>query len=106
MALIAFGFLFVIFLIITLFLWLLKLIFKKKTFNTIILGLWVLFISLPVLLIIESIFTSKKEIDKDDIYGEYVINKNKCPGKQADWQYEHYRFKITKDNKLHFFKCN
>ena len=106
MILIAFGFLFVIFLIITLFLWVLKLIFKKKIFNTIILGLWVLFFSLPVLLIIESIFTSKKEIDKDDIYGEYVINKNKCPGKQADWQYEHYRFKITKDNKLHFFIFN
>ena len=106
MILIAFGFLFVIFLVITLFLLLLKFIFKHKIFNTLILGLWLLFISLPILIIIEDIFTSKKEIDTNDIYGEYVINKNKCAGKQADWQYEHYRFKITEDNKLHFFIFN
>jgi hypothetical protein len=103
MILFAFAFLLVIFIGITLVLLLLKLIFKKKIFGKIILGLWLFFISIPFLLIITSIFTTKKEIDKSDIYGSYVINRNKCAGKQADWQYNHYRFKITEDNKIFFY---
>ena len=103
MILIAFTFLFTIFATLSLILFLLKLIFKNKIFSKIIIGLWILFFSLPILLIIEDIFTSYMHVGKDDIYGEYVINQNKCAGKQADWQYEHYRFKITEDNKMYFY---
>jgi hypothetical protein len=39
------------------------------------------------------------ELDKEDIYGNYVIDRDICSGKQADWQYNHYRFKITEENK-------
>lgn len=84
MILFSLAFLLIIFIGITLVLLLLKLIFKKKIFGKIILGLWLFFISIPFLLIFSSIFTTKKEIDKSDIYGSYVINRNKCEGKQAD----------------------
>ena len=103
MIVLALAFLLIIFSLLSLFLWILKLIFKKKIFRTLNISLWLLFISLPVIFIIISVFTTKKEIDKDDIYGEYIINRNKCPGKQADWQYNHYRFKITEDNKIYFY---
>lgn len=103
MFIIAFGFLFAIFISLTLVLWILKLIFKKKIINKIILGLWIFFISIPILLLIISIFTTKMELDKEEIYGNYVIDRSKCSGKQSDWQYNHYRFKITKDNKICFY---
>ena len=103
MILIAFGILFVLFIGITIVLLILSLIFKKKIFGKIILGLWLFFISIPILYTIESIFTTRKEIEKNDIYGSYVINRNKCEGKQADWQYNHFRFKITEDNKIFFY---
>lgn len=45
----------------------------------------------------------KMTIDKDDIYGNYIIDRDKCSGKQADWQYNRYRFKITRDNKIFFY---
>ncbi len=103
MILIAFAFLFVVIFIISLFLLLLKFIFKKKIFGKIIIGLWLFYISIPFLMILISIFTDKKEIEKDDIYGTYVINRDKCAGKQADWQYNHYRFEIKEDNTIIFY---
>ncbi len=103
MIIIAFGFLFAIFTGITLVLWILKLIFKKKIFSKLILGLWIFFISIPILMLLVSIFTTKMELEKEDIYGNYIINRKKCPGEQADWQYNHYRFKITEDNKMYFY---
>jgi hypothetical protein len=47
-------------------------------------------------------FFSKKDLQRDDICGEYVIDRTKFPGKQADWQYDHFRFEITKENKFLF----
>ncbi len=47
-------------------------------------------------------FTTKMKVTKDKIYGEYVIDRNQFPGEQADWQYDNFKFKITKDNILHF----
>ena len=76
---------------------------KKKIFGQIAGGIWVFLFSLIALFCILSLFTTKMKLDKDEIYGEYVINKNKCPGKQANWQYDHYRFKITEDNKIYFY---
>jgi len=41
-------------------------------------------------------------LTQQDIYGTYVIDKDRFPGKQADWQYENFRFKITDHNELIF----
>ena len=48
------------------------------------------------------LFTFKKEVTQGDIYGTYVIDRTKFPGKQADWQYNHYRFEITRQNEFLF----
>jgi hypothetical protein len=103
MILFALAFLFLIFLAISILLWVLKLIFKKKIFRTLNIGLWITFMTLPFLIMILDFFNTKTELKKDDIQGSYIINRKKCPGKQADWQYNHYRFKITEDNKIYFY---
>lgn len=87
----------------TLLLLLIWLFTKKKIFIKITGFIWLGFLGLILLMCMVSIFTTKKEITKDDIYGEYIIDRNKCSGKQADWQYNHYRFKITEDNKIYFY---
>ena len=79
------------------------LITKNNIFGKIAGSLWLGLFSLIGLFFILSIFKTKKEIEKDDIYGDYIINRNKCPGKQANWQYNHYKFKITQDNKIYFY---
>ncbi|GGI49278.1 hypothetical protein GCM10011425_04900 [Mucilaginibacter galii] len=67
---------------------------------------WACVIALVILDIVVRVFTEKKQLERDDIYGTYVIDRSKFPGKQADWQYNHYWFAITKDGKLNFHITN
>lgn len=41
-----------------------------------------------------------RRVSPGDVYGTYRIDRNFYPGQNADWQYEHYRFKITSENKF------
>lgn len=45
---------------------------------------------------------SKTDVDQDRIYGSYVIDRDQFPGKQADWQYNHFWFEIKEDNFIYF----
>ena len=47
--------------------------------------------------------TAKTVLDKEDYYGEYVINRNYFKGAQTDWQYNHFRFEITKEDSIFFY---
>lgn len=42
-------------------------------------------------------------LKKEDYYGEYVIDRNYFPGKQADWQYNHFKIKITKSDSIYLY---
>ncbi len=44
-----------------------------------------------------------EQADKKDYYGEYVINRDYFKGKQTDWQYNHFRFEITKEDSIFFY---
>jgi len=46
--------------------------------------------------------TSKIELDKEDYYGEYVVNRDYFKGRQTDWQYNHFRFEITEQDSIFF----
>lgn len=91
---------------ISMIIFILEMIFKKKIFRKINIALWILFASSPFILSFVSIFTTKKTVEKNDIYGDYIIDRNICAGKQSDWQYNHYRFKITENNKIFFYITN
>lgn len=52
------------------------------------------------------LLTSKKALTRNNIYGIYVVDRTKFAGKQADWQYNHYRFEITKQNNFLFHLTN
>jgi len=62
------------------------------------LGLIVLFILGTIL----RLLTDKKELDKKDYYGKYIINRDYFPGKQADWQYDNFRFEIKNNDSIYF----
>jgi len=42
-------------------------------------------------------------LEKDDYYGTYVIDRAYFSGKQADWQYNHYRFEIKENDSIYFY---
>lgn len=50
--------------------------------------------------------TSKTELEKEDYYGQYIVNRNYFSGKQADWQYNNFRFEIKENDSIYFYVTN
>ncbi|MFT6211425.1 MAG: hypothetical protein ACJATE_002061 [Bacteroidia bacterium] len=50
--------------------------------------------------------TSRKEIERADVYGNYVIDRDKFSGLQAEWQYEHFRYTILPNDSIYFYETN
>ena len=42
-------------------------------------------------------------LDKSDYYGSYVIDRDYFDPKQAQWQYEHFRFEIRRNDSIYFY---
>lgn len=96
------GMIFIIFplLIILLILWAIS---RRKFFGTFIA---VIIIGIMSLIIVSSVLRmifSTKELDKEDYYGNYVVDRSYFRGKQADWQYEHYWFEIKENDSIYFY---
>ena len=53
--------------------------------------------------LIVGILSKKKVLDKSDCYGKYTIDRNYFAGKQADWQYNNFRFEIKKNDSIYFY---
>jgi len=76
---------------------------KHYTKGKIILSVYSITVLLFTFLIIYGFLNQKMILDKDDYYGDYIVNRNYFKGKQADWQYEHFRFTITKNDSIFFY---
>lgn len=74
----------------------------KKTFKAwlIVIGL---VICIPLLLFALSPLWTEISVSKKDNRGTYIIDREMFKGKQADWQYNHYRFEIKEDNTFLFY---
>ena len=75
---------------------------EKNTALYLLLAIWGLFILGTGLLWIAEPYFRPMILTQEDIYGTYIIDKDKFPGKQANWQYDNFRFKIMPDNKMIF----
>ncbi|BDD01457.1 hypothetical protein [Persicobacter psychrovividus] len=80
--------------------WLLS---RKLWIGKILGFIWLGIFGLALLSGIVQWLTSKTELDKDDYYGEYVINRDYFKGEQTDWQYNHFRFEITDEDSIFFY---
>ncbi|MFL9843052.1 hypothetical protein [Flavobacterium rhizosphaerae] len=87
-------------------LFILWLINPKKIFIKTIFGILIGLFSLIVLSGIFNFLRSKKVLSKDDYYGNYVIDKEIISGKQADWQYDHFRFEIKDNDSVYFYETD
>ena len=101
-----FGFnLFIVFVLLPLtgILLLIWLFSKKKIFGKTLGFIWLGIIGLVILTLALQTLTAKKVLKKKDYYGQYIVDRDFFPGKQANWQYENFRFEIKQDNKLYFY---
>jgi hypothetical protein len=76
---------------------------KDFIYGKIIGYLWLGLFGLFFLGRIISFLTDKKELDKSDYYGEYIVNREYFKGRQADWQYDNFRFEIKDNDSIYFY---
>ena len=76
---------------------------RKKIFGKILGFIWLSLIGLIFFSVILQWLTAKKELEKEDYYGQYVIDRNYFKGKQANWQYNNFRFEIRKNDSIYFY---
>ncbi|WP_316843098.1 hypothetical protein [Pedobacter psychrodurus] len=65
-------------------------------------GLWIFTIGIVFLSYTIRFLTSKKKLKKHDFYGTYVIDRSYFKGRQADWQYNNFRFEIKPNDSIYF----
>lgn len=75
---------------------------RKRIFGKILGYYWLGLLGLFCLGTVIKILTAKKALDKDDYYGEYIVNRDYFPRRQADWQYENFRFEIKENDSIYF----
>jgi hypothetical protein len=75
---------------------------RKKIFGKILGYFWIGLLGLFCLGAIIKLLTDKKELDKEDYQGEYIIDRDYFPGRQADWQYNNFRFEIKQNDSIYF----
>ena len=88
------------FTIILLLIWVLT---KNNLFANLVLASWSLVLGIYILIHIYHFFTDKIVLDKEDFYGSYIVNRTYFPGKQSDWQYDHFRFEIKQNDSIYFY---
>lgn len=79
---------------------------RKKIAGKMLLFLWLGIFGLVFLSISLNWIFSKTVLSKSDFYGEYIIDRTYFPGKQADWQYNHYRFKIVENDSIYLYETD
>lgn len=79
---------------------------KNKIFKISAYGIWILIGLFFITVFFVNLLNSKTNVSKQDFYGSYIIDRNFFKGKNADWQYNHYRFEITKDDELKLYVTN
>lgn len=79
------------------------LVSRKAFIGKLLAFVWLGLLGLSALFAALHWITSKTILDKEDYYGEYVINREYFPGEQSDWQYNHLRFEITTEDSIFFY---
>lgn len=77
---------------------------RKKVALFLLGGMWLLCFLIFTVVIISGNFSRPILLTKEKIIGEYRIETKLFPGKNASWQYDHFRFIITKEDSILFFE--
>ncbi|QHL88817.1 hypothetical protein GU926_15845 [Nibribacter ruber] len=95
-----------IFLPASLVLFILGLVTRKAFYFQLLGVLWTGLLGLVLVVFTLQRIFGKSELSRDDVYGQYVVDRTKAPGKQADWQYQHYRFEIKPNDSIYFYETD
>jgi len=75
---------------------------KNDIFLKALSGLWIMIVLLVITSFLLRPFFTKKVLDRQDYYGDYIIDRDFFKGHNADWQYNSFRFTITPQDSIFF----
>jgi hypothetical protein len=76
---------------------------KKRIYGKIVGYFWLSLLGLFVLGTIVRLLTDKKTLEKEDYYGQYIVDRDYFSGRQSDWQYDNYRFEVRENDSIYFY---
>jgi hypothetical protein len=76
---------------------------KETPLGKIIGFLWLGLLAMVMLISGLNWILGKPNLEKDDYYGLYIVDRSYFSGKQADWQYNHFRFEIKDNDSIYFY---
>jgi len=79
---------------------------KNRVYGIILGIIWSGLFVLILASVIGQKINAKKILEKEDYYGQYVIDRNHYAGKQPDWQYNNFRFEIKDNDSIYFYVIN
>ena len=79
----------------------------RRKFVGMTLGIiWLGIFGLMILSGVVQWLTAKTVLEQKDYYGQYILNRDFFPGKQADWQYDNFRFEIKENDSIYFYQTD
>ena len=79
---------------------------RNKIIGKILRYFWLCLIVLFCIGALIKLLTDQKVLDKEDYYGEYIMNREYFQGRQSDWQYDNFRFEIKENDSIYFYLTN
>jgi hypothetical protein len=76
---------------------------RKRAFGLALGCIWIPVFVLAFIAIVLRWASEKKSLSKNDFRGRYVINRSYFAGKQANWQYDSFRFEIKDNDSIYFY---
>ncbi|MEN8816169.1 MAG: hypothetical protein ABF274_04775 [Nonlabens sp.] len=76
---------------------------KQKIVLKTVLFFWLGIFAFYLIATVLHTINSKVVLEKEDFYGLYVVDRTYFPGKQADWQYNNFRFEIKENDSIYFY---
>ncbi|MDI9859977.1 hypothetical protein [Flectobacillus roseus] len=76
---------------------------RKHHWGKIIGFLWLGLLAMVLLISGLNWILGKPNLEKDDYCGQYIVDRSYFSGKQADWQYNHFRFEIKDNDSIYFY---
>jgi hypothetical protein len=84
----------------------LAIIYRKKLLGRILKYFFLVVVFLVLTSYIIRFLSQKTLLKKTDYYGNYIVDRSFFSGKQADWQYENFRFEIKQNDSIFFYVTN
>ncbi|MFM2385835.1 MAG: hypothetical protein RL660_592 [Bacteroidota bacterium] len=79
---------------------------QKAFFGRTLFLLWLAVAALVFVSLTLQWLASPTVLSKEDYYGSYIVDRSYFPGKQSDWQYNHFRFEINEDDTIYFYETD